>query len=266
MNKPKYPQLRAHQELINTTGFMTKLHADSEARAALLALQTAEWCNVSLLRPDSKHPKLLVRVLVCGQQITVGQLPQKDYLNALRIADMALLFFWKYRKRGGALPTRFNFSLDQASRDMGEEPVHRGLLEDYENILISLKLLPSAEELSEQVALKAVGKGTNESIRDALEQLLDEQRQGFLTIRGELLGMNKHISQLEQQLTQLLTRLADMGTQQQEDMSRACREEESRYQETTQRFANLQNAINAIPDCADTFKRISDTIAGDEVS
>jgi hypothetical protein len=206
MNEPKYPELRQHQELFNTTGFLTKPAASSEPLIALLQTQNRDWRNVSRFSPNATRTKLLVRVYAAGTQITIGQLREKNYVNyvnAWRLADMATLFFWKYRMRGGSQPgeDRFNISSQQAQLDLENEIVHRDLLRDYENILIGLKVLPTAEALAVKKQPKAESKAANlearmTSVERLLTDSLTENRAWMLTVRGLIERVSTQIEAL----------------------------------------------------------------------
>lgn len=97
------------------------LPATTEMEQTLLDLskqRDTPWKNVTL-SPDGK----IFRVCVCvrGQRTRIGL--TKDFLKALRFADIATLYFWKYRQRktdclGDAF---FNFRMEDARRDLDSE-------------------------------------------------------------------------------------------------------------------------------------------------
>lgn len=196
MYTPKYPQLQQHQWVISATGFLNRLLPSTESRAGLLITQPREWHNVVILNPNSKSPKLCVRVFMLGEQVTIAQLPLANLQNAFRIADMATLAFQKYRVR--KIGVRLNLSEEQARYDLEHEQVHRDLLKDYETMLIEVGLLPTAEQLAER---KAASETPEKRAHTSL-------RSGF----GEVSGKIEKLMSLEPRIANLETGIASLAS------------------------------------------------------
>lgn len=206
MKTPKYPKLRQHITLLSSQGWLTPLLESSEPRKEVLAQGQSNWHGVCEINKNARMPKLVVRVYLNAQQIIMAQLTQRQYLEACRLYDMAALFFEKYRLRGAL---DFNFSRQQAEKDLQNETVHREFLTAYEVGLIACGALPNADALAKKKQAIADGEKPIGSMRDQLKALvewadafsagteqhhghmLEEQRQGFLTLRAELLGDRK---------------------------------------------------------------------------
>lgn len=230
MHKPKYPQLRQHQQLIGQTGFLNPPIEND--RTLLLSQGQPFWKGVcELNKGGNRSSRLVVRVYLSGAQILIAQLLPAEYLNACRIYDLSLRFFWKYRLRGELKNDHFNFSLDQANYDLEHEPVHADLLAGLEAGLIAAGALPNAEQLAKLTAEAAAPK-VETSLRKKVDTfpamlggLVEEMRQSFLFLRGEHLGHTQKLQSvldtldadgkslhtyLESRAVQLDTRLANL--------------------------------------------------------
>lgn len=217
MHKPKYPQLRQHQELIGQTGFLNPPIAND--KPLILAQGQPFWKGVCELNKGStKAAKLVVRVYLQSNQFLITQLRPSAYLNACRIYDLSLRFFWKYRLRGELKDDLFNFSLAQANFDLEHEPVHVDLLAGLEAGLIAAGALPNAEQLAKLTAEAAAPK-VETSLRKKVDTfpamiggLVEEMRQNFLFLRGENLGHTQKLQSLDTRLANIEQRVGKLDS------------------------------------------------------
>lgn len=83
----------------------------------------------------NSEPK--VRMSIGKRLVNFGNASSLE--NAARFADMAVLYFWKHRKRSQDSPkdSDFNFSYREAANDLNDFPEVVGILKLYEQSLIS---------------------------------------------------------------------------------------------------------------------------------
>ena len=101
--------------------------------------------HVAMMPKTRTH---IVRFYLGGTVRVFGYL--EDRTAAMRYADMAFLFFWKYRPRGGEEPdpSHFNLNVERARADLEHETEFRSALETIEQVLVQNEILPTAEELA----------------------------------------------------------------------------------------------------------------------
>ena len=129
----------------------------------------------------------IVRFYLGGTVRVFGYLEEQE--AALRYADMAFLFFWKYRCRGGEEPgpSHFNFCMERARTDLENESEFRSALETIEQVLVQNEILPTAEEMVIKKDTPARERRATNALR--IQKLSDE----VLTTLNRLLDMNKQM-------------------------------------------------------------------------
>ena len=154
----------------------------------------------------------IVRFHLGGTVRVFGYLEERQ--AAMRYADMAFLFFWKYRCRGGEepRPSHFNFCMERARADFENETEFRSALETIEQVLVHNQILPTAEELVIKKDTPTRERRPTNALR--IQKLSDE----VLTTLNRLLDMNKQMQAavnpgpLPQKVESIEVRLRDIDS------------------------------------------------------
>jgi hypothetical protein len=123
-----------------------------------------------------------------GKAVLVGSLRPYDTQRekAIRYADMATLYFWKYRIRGAASDVppedEFNLSLAQAKADLQNEPELSTILRQTEAYLVQLGRLPAPVELAARKAGDSAKLAANLSRYKQIEEKLEVIARGVAAI------------------------------------------------------------------------------------
>jgi len=109
---------------------------------------SSEGAYRSHVSPMPNYVDWAVRMYLGGEQRTLGLAKTKELPYALRFADMAQMYFWKYRVRGAAPPTeqQLNRSLADVESDMVNEPHALALLGEIEGYLLRRGVLKTADQ------------------------------------------------------------------------------------------------------------------------
>lgn len=161
--------------------------SQDEIESSLVLLDTAKYRHHVVQLPDFKS--WAVRLYLGGAQRTLGYV-RKDPINALRFADMAMFYFWKYRVRGAAEPTNqfLNFSVERAQQDLDNEPYAVNLLKRIEKYLLDLGALKDSatrqKELNEKIEYRRFNRTLggameifSQTITQRVEQLINRQEE-----------------------------------------------------------------------------------------
>ena len=139
--------------------------------------------HVAMMPKTRTH---IVRFYLGGMVRVFGYLEERQ--AALRYADMAFLFFWKYRSRGEEPDaSHLNFSMERARADLEHEPEFRSALETIEQVLVHSQILPTAEEMVIKRDSPPRERRATNALR--IQKLSDE----VLTTLNRLLDMNKQM-------------------------------------------------------------------------
>ena len=137
------PEVNRAAKLIKSARFVTPLtQAEIEKYDQTTGGRPGK--HVAIMPKTLTH---IVRFYLGGTVRVFGYL--EDRTAAIRYADMAFLFFWKYRSRGGEEPdpSHFNFCMERARTDLENESEFRSALETIEQVLVQNEILPTAEEM-----------------------------------------------------------------------------------------------------------------------
>lgn len=140
-----------------------------------------------------------VRISIFGRQWLFGR--TRNIFDAIRLADMALFNFWKYRRRGGNRPINesdLNLGLESVQRDFAECPDAVALINSYEKLFIDSGMITSS-----------TGGGSFE-VSQARKLLLTEWDQMKRTLQGVKSLLAQH-PPAQMQLTFLSEAEAELG-------------------------------------------------------
>lgn len=109
------------------------------------------WVTIKLLKKSShvvegKHT-CFARIFLAGRLITLAVVSIARRETAIRLADMAQAYFWKYRIRKTRQSGAFTISREQAELDLKNEPRTVEHFRALEQFLVSNNLLPTEEGL-----------------------------------------------------------------------------------------------------------------------
>jgi hypothetical protein len=96
-----------------------------------------------------------VKIYFGGAQHAIGSTSRRFAYKALRFADMAILYFWKYRKtKRKPIDDDFNYSLASAESDCTNIPQAVSMLSGFEQGLDARGLLPAISDKRELLDLQ----------------------------------------------------------------------------------------------------------------
>jgi len=101
-----------------------------------------------LLSPMPDLRTWSVRMFMGGAQRVLGYVKGPDLTTGLRFADMAKMYFWKYKVRGAHEPgnLELNLSVDRVRQDLDNEPGAVGLLKEIEAYLLGIGAINTSED------------------------------------------------------------------------------------------------------------------------
>jgi len=160
-------------------------------------------------------PLYAVRLFLNQQRLTLALRPMHEKLEAARLADAALLYFWKYRIRGGPVPAPdlFNISVEQARIDQNNVTGLFEALVDLEVAWQADGLLPSLEELKErkeQGSKPRVMTSLRKKV-DAFPELISKLEVKLETVSSQVEAHGATLEKVEalfKQLVEAVTKLA----------------------------------------------------------
>lgn len=146
-----------------------------------------------------------VRLYLGGAQRTIGYV-RKDPATALRFADMAMFYFWKYRIRGAAEPTNMalNFSVERAQRDMDNEPEALYLLQEVEKYLLSIGALKDSVTRQKEIGEKHEQRRLSRTVSGTLEVFYQVHSNRMQQNTNRLEGVERALKRLEDRQAKLI--------------------------------------------------------------
>ena len=153
--------------------------------------------------PDCRHWN--VRIYLGGSLRTIGIVVHQDVPSALRYADMAQEYFWKYRVRGANPPDDrdLNYNRAQLTQDMAQEVHALALLKEIEEYFLTNGILKSSKERHDEEMKK---RSLRLNIRTELKlnhgELIESLGGLHETCEGlqrDMKAQGDHLTALEQQ-------------------------------------------------------------------
>lgn len=202
----KDPGLNVLANQLKLVEWRTPLVDSEAARVSALLMKDRPGFHITLL-PDAKT--WVVRSYLGGDTWTIG-LIEKNPETACRFADMAQLYFWKYRVRGAAEPdaSRFNISKERAQADLEGETSAVLLLKTIEEHLLKVGTLRSGETRTAERRRLLQSRQSRRTLWGRQQQFEDQMNARFDGLLESMREVQRLLKETQSVIRELVPSLA----------------------------------------------------------
>lgn len=163
-----------------------------------------------------------VRMYLGGGQRLLGYTKEQIPYGALRFADMARQYFWKYRVRNATEPNEgdLNLSLDRVQQDMAHETHAVAMLKEIEDHLISVGALLSPEQKQAILDNRHEDRRRNRTLSGSLQVMNHEWVERLGSFEERIEALSGRMDTLAQKLGEMTILISQLLNHQEDHLNR----------------------------------------------